>query len=43
MTDIFGNAGRRLETFMDRLGRLGFLLFPFLFVLSFLDFAYGDE
>ena len=33
---IFGDAGRRLETVMYRLGKLRFLLLPFLVVLAFL-------
>ena len=36
MSNIFGNAGRRLEAVMYRLGRFRFLLLPFLVVLAFL-------
>lgn len=42
ISDVFGNAGRRLETVMYRLGRFRFLLLPFLVVLAFLSNTQND-
>ena len=43
MSDIFGDAGRRLEAVMYRLGRLRGLLLPFLVVLAFLDYTFKEN
>jgi len=40
MIRVFGDAGRRLETVMYRLGKLRLLLLPFLIVLAFLDYTF---
>jgi len=41
--NIFGNAGRRLEILMYRLGSFRFLLLPFLVVLAFLAATFNDD
>jgi len=42
-SDVFCNDGRRLEAVMYRLGKLRFLLLPFLVVLALLDATFNDN
>jgi len=43
ISDIFGDAGRRLQILMYRLGGFRFLLLPFLVVLALFAATFNDD